>query len=372
MLLPERKSWPKRLADRKMQDRARNDPAHSRTCQRPPKTCLKIFLLAGFLVLGVSRTLSQQRTLSIQGQVHSGNGTPLPDDVTVRLEAAEEVSVTQQYVGANGKFEFDNLKGGLYRLTVTAKGYKTATQDVDMHYFASRYPNIYLLPEDTKVAAAPSSHTVASTDLAAPKKARKEYEKGLRSLQDGNSADARSHLEKAVEDYPCYARALASLGVALCMQNQFAPAETTLRKALTCDSGYLEAYIQLAILLSAQGKFAESQADLQAALGHFPGEWQLYFQLGSAEGGAGKFAEAERAFSKAESLNPALPPEFHLKVAALYMKWKQYFQARAEMQAYLAADPTGRFSAETRNMIKRLESSGMLSSTQGKTGQLPR
>lgn len=330
-------------------------------------TYLKILLFAGLLTLVVSPAVSQQRTISIQGQVHTGNGMPLPDDVTVYLGAAEEVSVTQQYVGANGKFEFDNLKNGLYRLTVTAKGYKTATQEVDMHYFASRYPNIYLLPEDTKVTAAPSSHTVASTDLAAPKKARREYEKGQRSIQDGNSAEARSHLEKAVEDYPCYARALASLGVALSMQNQLAPAETTLRKALTCDSGFLEAYIQLAILLSAQGKFAESQANLQAALGHFPGEWQLYYQLGTATGGAGKYAEAEQAFSKAESLNPALPPESHLKIAAMYIRWKQYDKARAEMQAYLAADPNGRFAAETRNMIKRLESSGMLSSTQGKT-----
>lgn len=350
-----------------MQGHAHNDPARSRTWRRPPITCLKIFLFAGLLMLEVSPALGQQRTLSIQGQVHTGNGTPLPDDVTVLLGAAEEVSVTQQYVGANGKFEFDNLKDGMYRLTVTAKGYKTVTQEVDMHYFASRYPNIYLLPEDTKVTAAPSSHTVASTDLAAPKKARKEYEKGEQSLQDGNAAEARSHLEKAVKDYPCYARALASLGVALSMQNQFAPAETTLRKALTCDSGFLEAYIQLAILLSAEGKFAESQANLQSGLGHFPGEWQLYYQLGTATGGAGKFAEAEQAFSKGESLNPALPPEFHLKVAALYIRWKQYDRARAEMQAYLAADPNGRYAAETRTMIKRLESSGMLSSKQGKT-----
>lgn len=189
--------------------------------------------------LGVSPSVSQQRMLSIQGQVHTANGSPLPLDITVRLEAAEEVSVTQQYVGANGKFEFDNLKGGLYRLTVTAKGYKTATQDVDMHYFASRYPNIYLVQQDTKETAAPSSHTVPSTDLAAPKNARKEYEKGHRSLQSGNFEEARSHLEKAVAEYPCYARALASLGVALSMQHQFAPAESALRKSMACDSGFL-------------------------------------------------------------------------------------------------------------------------------------
>ena len=347
--------------------RIRTTSANSRI----PQAAFAASLILVMIAFASPSALSQERPPSIQGQVHTADGSQLPADVTVHLEAAEGVSIALQYVGNNGKFEFSNLSEELYRITVTAKGYKTAVQEVDLHYFASRFPNIYLVPQGTKETAGPSSPTVASTDLAAPKKARKEYEKGQRFLQDGNSKEARIHLEKALDEYPCYARALASLGVALSMLNQFASAETTLRKALTCDSGFLEAYIQLAILLSAQGKFAESEANLQTALGHFPGEWQLYYQLGSAEGGAGKFAEAQQAFSKAESLNPALPPESHLKVASLFMRWKQYDKARAEMQAYLEADPNGRYAAETRDMIKRLESSGRLSSTQGKADSLP-
>ena len=85
-----------------------------------------------------------------------------------------------------------------------------------------------------------------------------------------------------------------------------------------------------------------------------------------AASGAGQFQEAEQAFLKAQSINPSLPPESHLKLADVYLGWKQYEKARAEMQAYLVAEPSGRFAGETRILMKRLESSGMLSSTQGK------
>ncbi|MBZ5516340.1 MAG: carboxypeptidase regulatory-like domain-containing protein, partial [Acidobacteriia bacterium] len=208
------------------------------------KTCLLIVFAAPAAPSG----LSQQLPVSIQGQVHTGDGSPLPNDITVRLEEAEGASMAQQFVGIDGKFEFRDLKEGLYRLRVTAEGYKTALQDVDTHWYASRYPDIYLVRQDTKETPGPPSRTVASTDLAAPKKARKAYEKGRAALQKGNSEEARRQLEKAVAEYPCFARALTSLGVARSFQGQFEPAESSLKKALECDSGYLEAYVQLAIL----------------------------------------------------------------------------------------------------------------------------
>jgi len=326
------------------------------------KTCLLIVFAAPAASSGLSQ--QQQLPFPIQGQVHTGDGSPLPNDITVHLEEAEGVSMARQFVGHNGKFEFRNLKGGLYRLRVTAKGYKTALQEVDTHqcWYGSCYENIYLVPEDTKETPGPPSRTVASTDLAAPKKARKAYEKGRAALQKGNSEEARQQLEKAVAEYPCFARALTSLGVARSVQRQFEPAESSLKKALECDSGYLEAYLQLAILLNAERKYAENIANLQTALGHFPGEWELYAQLGTAAGGAGRYSEAEQAFAKAESLNPKLPAEFHLRVAERYVSWKQYDKARAEMQAYLAAEPNGRFAEETRRTISHMESLGLVSS----------
>ena len=327
--------------------------------------CLKIAVLLNLMAPNVPTAGCQEtKGLSIQGKVRTGDGTALPSDITVRLEEAEGILVTQQFVGTDGKFEFTNLTGALYRLVVAAKGFQTVKQDVDMHFLASRYPNIYLIPLGKKESIPPSSPTVSASDFAASKKARKEYEKGHAALQRGKYVDAREHLEEAIAEDSCYARAHASLGVALSMQHLFAPAESSLKKAVACDSGFLEAYIQLALLLNIESKYAENEAHLQEGLRHFPSEWQLYYQLGIAERGVGQFDKAEDAYLKAQSINPAVPPEFHVKLADVLLRQKKYQKAYAEMQAYLRAAPNGSFAGETETLMKRLESSGLVSISQ--------
>ena len=194
-------------------------------------------------------------------------------------------------------------------MIVTAKGFQAAEFVVDMHYLASRFPSLYLVKSEKKDISSLASPTVSATDLAAPKKARREYEKGHEALQSGNYDDAREHLDKAITEAPCYARAHATLGVVLSMQHQFGPAESALRKSISCDAGFLEGHLQLGMLLNLQSKFVESEAALQAGLQHFPGEWQLYYQLGISERGLKQFDQAETAYLKAQSLNPAVPKE---------------------------------------------------------------
>ena len=337
-------------------------------------TCLKIGVLVGLMAVGTPPARCQGvKSMTIEGQVYTGDGSPLPSDITVRLEEAEGVMVAQQFVGTTGKFVFSDLGNKLFKLVVTAKGFQTATQDVDMHFLASRYPKIYLVPPDQKLVNSPTNSTsVSASDLAASKKARKEYEKGHLALQAGKYEEARDHLENAVAEDPCFARAHASLGVTFSMQNQFALAETALKKAIACDAGFLEAYIQLGILLNIENKFLENEAGLQTGIVHFPTEWQLYYQLGVAERGQGKLDKAEEAYLKAQSINSAVPAEFHVKLADVYLRRKRYEKAYAEMQAYLQADPMGRFADETKALMKRVESSGMLAHAQDKAETAPR
>ena len=332
---------------------------------------LKTSALLGLVVFGRAPAYSQQESRSIHGQVRTTDGGPLPSDVTVRLEEAESTVVAQQFVGGNGKFEFSDLTGSLYRVVVTAKGFQTASQDVDMRYLASRYPDIYLVASVQKTIGAPSASTTSATDLAAPKKAQKEYEKGDRALHGGNPEEARSHLEKAVAEYPCYARAQTTLGVALSMLRQFSPAEAAFKKSMECDSGFLQAYVQLGILLNLEGKYAENDVNLRQGLAHFPNEWQLRYQLGAAYDGLKEYEKAEEEYLKAQSINPVPPSEFHVKLADVYLKQKKFDKAYAEMQTYLRADPKGQFAEETKSLMRRMESAGVVGSAQANANQRP-
>jgi Flp pilus assembly protein TadD len=326
--------------------------------------------LLGLIALGGIAAICQNMdSRSVRGRVRMIGGGPIPDDVTVVLEQAEGVEVTRQLVGHSGTFEFPNLTGTVYRVIVTAKGFQTARWDVDMDYVASRYPDIYLVAQGQKKTDATLSSTASATDLAASRKAQNEYAKGHRALQDGNAKDARAHLEKAVAEAPCYARAQSALGVALAMQHEFAPAEAAFKKSIECDAGFVEAYIQSGILLNLEGKYADSKLNLQQGLGHFPSDWQLHYQLAVAYDGAKDYENAEEEYLKVQSINSTPPAEFHVKLADVYLKRKEFEKAYAEMQAYLRVAPNGEFADETKSLMRRMESAGVVRSSQAKANQ---
>jgi tetratricopeptide (TPR) repeat protein len=295
-----------------------------------------------------------EQALPIEGQVRTADNSPLPQDVQVRLETDRGALSGQQFVSGDGRFRFLTVQGNSYRVVVIAKGFQTVHRDVGDEWGADHSPTIYLVPSGKKNAPP----TEAATDLAAPKQARKEYEAGSRELAAGNLEQARKHLEKAVAEDPCYARAQTGLGVTLGMQHQLAAAESAFHNSIKCDGGYLEAYLQLAILLKGQKKYKECETVLEQGLRRFPGEWPLHYQLGNVKDGLGDYEAAEREFLMAQTLNAELPPEFHLRLADLYRNWKKYDKARTETETYLRADPHGPMAETARQMMQQLEASG--------------
>jgi len=295
-----------------------------------------------------------QRENSIEGQVRTGNGGELPSGIFVKLEIADNVVVAQQMVEKTGKFGFYDLREQSYQVVVTAEGYQPASAQVDMSYYASRFPTIYLTPLGPKKTPPPPPDS--TTDLAAPKKARKEYEQGHEALQAKDYAGARQHFEKAIETDPCYARALTELGVVLTLQQQLSAAETSFQKSMHCDGGFLEAYLQMGILLDIEKKYPEGETVLKQALRMAPSDWQPYYRLGALHHHAGRYKEAEDEYLKAESLSTTVPAEIHLRLADVYLKQQQYDQAYIEMQSYLRIAPDGPLADQTRSLLQQVDS----------------
>jgi tetratricopeptide (TPR) repeat protein len=291
---------------------------------------------------------------SIEGQIRVTNGGPLPSDVTVKLEIAENVVVGQQMVGATGKFAFHGLKDEYYKIIVTAQGYQPEITQVDMEYYASRYPTIYLTPLGPKKT--PHQPSESTTDLVAPKKARKEYAQGHDALEAKDLANARTHFEKAVEMDACYARALTELAVVLSLQGELSSAEAPLQKSIHCDGEFLEAYIQLGILLDIERKYSESESILQQGLRVAPSDWQPYYRLGAVHLRLGKYQAAEQEYLKAESLSAAVPAEVHVQLAEVYLQQKKYDQAYTEVQTYLRVAPDGPLAGQARSLLQQADS----------------
>lgn len=307
-----------------------------------------------------------QETVIVAGQVRSSGGHTIPSGVNLRFETAQGMLVEAQPANPDGQFEFTDLRKQFYRLTVTAQGFQTLQQDLDLSSSAGRvFINLFLRPVDGSRSerAAPG----ALSDQQAPKKARAEFAKGARALSNQKYSDARAHFEKAITQHPCYARAQTQLAITLIDLSDPIQAESTLHKSIECDPGFYEAHLVLGQLLNIQKRFAEGEKVLTEGLRLAPGSWQFYYQLGIANFGLGQYAGAREEYQKVLSLNPTPPPDYHVKVADVYLAEKAYEKAYTEMQAYLQAEPGGRFADKVRSIIQDMEAAGVLNKSKPST-----
>jgi len=150
------------------------------------------------------------------------------------------------------------------------------------------------------------------------------------------------------------------LVLALTTQRDRPHAEAALKKAIECDPDFVDAYSQLGWLFNGGKRFSESARVLQEGLRHSPSAWQFYYQLGIAHYGLGDYNRAEEEYLKAESLNPEPPAEIHVKLADVYLKKSAFDKAHSEMESYLHAEPGGRFAVKVRELMKQLESAGLV------------
>ncbi len=320
--------------------------------------CLSILFLVGIGLLTPSPAAGQ-RTVRLSGQVLTDRGQAIPSGVTITLETDSGDRVAQTPAHTDGNFEIPFLRKMHYHLIVTAEGFETAQRDIDLGYGASEFTVKITLTPLKKVKENAGS-APALTDDQAPKSARKEYERGSRALATRRLDEARKHLEKAVSEFPCYARAQADLAVVLTEQRELPGAEAALRKAVQCDPGFPDAYTLLGQLLNAERKFTESAEVLQEGLRRSPGAWQFYYQLAIAHFSLKQYSQAEEEYLKVQSLNPNPPADLHAKLADVYLKENAYNKAYAQMQAYLQAEPAGRFAAKIKVIMQQMESSGAL------------
>jgi predicted Zn-dependent protease len=137
-------------------------------------------------------------------------------------------------------------------------------------------------------------------------------------------------------------------------------AEAALRKAVQCDPGFPDADTQLGQLLNAEKKLPESADLLRDGLRRSPAVRQFYYQLATARLGLKQYGQAGEEFFKVQSLNPNAPAELHVKLADVYLKENAYDKAYAQMQAYLKAEPEGRFVPKVKAIMRQMESSGAL------------
>jgi superkiller protein 3 len=107
--------------------------------------------------------------------------------------------------------------------------------------------------------------TVSAISLAAPKDARKAYEKGLDAIKKKKAADAVKNFQKAVEIYPKYATAWYDLGRVQSQQGHAEEAKQSFEKVIEADPKYVNPYLDLS-MIAAKSQNWQEVADLTAKM----------------------------------------------------------------------------------------------------------
>jgi len=301
---------------------------------------------------------SMAREANVVGRVQTDQGA-IVKSALVRIETTEGERVAEQPVNTAGEFYFSFVPKRSYVLIVNAEGFEPYRENLDLGEGANDInKNVILTP----LGKAAQGNTIkpALSDIQAPREAKREYEKAEKAVRSHKLGEAGKHLQAAVGQYPCYARAQTDLGLLFSQQKDYKSSEAAFRTSIRCDPGYLDAYSALGALLNAERRYDEAATVLEQGLRQAPGSWLFYFQMGVAEYGLKHYDGAEQQYRKALSLTAAPAPELDAKLADVYLRKNDYPKAYAEMQDYLKADPHGALAPRIRGIMKQMESAGVL------------
>jgi len=299
-------------------------------------------------------------TCSLNGQVRTDQGVAVRNAM-VRLETPEGEMVDQRPATTAGQFFFSAIPKGFYTLMVSADGFETYRESVNMREGPDQLNvSINLTPAGKLDQGQAQTPAPALSDAAAPHEAKSEYDRAVKSIESRKYGDARKHLQAAVDRYPCYARAQTDLALVESQQKDYKSAEAAFRQSISCDPGYTDAYLNLGQLLNAAKRFDEAAQTLKEGLRQSPSSWQFRYQAGVAEYGLKHYELAQQQLEAARSLSSGGSAEIEVKLADVYLKENSFEKAYVSMQQYLRIQPDGPFASRIKTIMKQMESSGVL------------
>jgi Flp pilus assembly protein TadD len=347
------------------------------------------------------RNPMEQRPVFLQGKVMLDDGTPPPEPATIEIVCNGQPK-PQAYTDSKGHFSFqvgqannvmmdasvsntgmggfgrDNMSPGMgtfpgggssygssemgmgCELRATLAGFRS---DPVMLGRRSMFDNPDVGTIILHRLANVQGTAISFTTLAAPKDAKKSFEKAQKTLQQKNpkNADAAKDLEKAVEIYPQFAAAWNLLGEARLAMKDEDGARKAFEQSLAADTKYVNPYMRLAMLDLRAQRWA-SAADVTGRVTQLnPYLGQAHYFNAIANYNLGKMDLAEKSAREAvKSDSSSRFPMMHQLLGAILARQGDFPSAAEEFRSYLKMSPDSQQADQIRKQLTEWEGLGVI------------
>ena len=251
-----------------------------------------------------------------------------------------------------GTAVLSGLSVGNYYLDVRAPGYLPSRESIDLPVGAMQSADVGLRMEQKPAPGLPGSTTTAD-ELGVPKKARKHFEEGMKKV-DSDPQEAAKSFQKAIAEYPQFARAYAMLGACQLRLKQPDAAVQSAKKAAEIDPALSMAHTLLGKIYLQQNNVADAEAQLLEAARLDPDSWEAPYQLARCYSSTKQFDKAMASGLRAHAM-PSSPPTVHLLMVDLYSAVHDRTGALRELEEYAKADPKSPYMSAVKKRIDDLK-----------------
>jgi tetratricopeptide (TPR) repeat protein len=322
------------------------------------------FLHVFFLLLLNPSLWGQAQVGSVVGELQVARGDFPNHPVLVELQL-HRATINSAYADDQGRFGFYGLSSNVYHVVVNDDAYNPVEllANLNLTFSSVVRVQITLVPRESKKPAPVTGRVSGSNPYMVdpkeynqhfPKKAVKEFEKGLEADRDGKKDDAIRHYQKAIEIAPNFYQAHNNLGSDELSESNLQAARGEFEQVVKLNQSDAAAYFNLGNVCMLLGQLPDAQRFLEEGLRRQPESALGQFLLGSLNIRAGKLPEAEHALHKAMEIDPTMAQP-HLQLVNLLLQEGRKADAVTQLHSFLTAFPASPFSGQARQLLQRLE-----------------
>lgn len=278
--------------------------------------------------------------------------------IQVDLMTARGWIATVHIVGAEpAQFRVNN--GKTYRLKISGNGIETTTTaffEVNPLETLHR-ETVHVKPDNqaSQTQSSAGSPTISVSEMNIPKKASTEMKKGLDAYSKGDMENAAAHFEKAIAEYPRYARAYDMLGAIAMKGSDRIRAREFFSKSMQADNAFLPAYLDMARLELQDQNYAESESLLTKVIAANPSLPEATALLASTEFANKEYDKALADVERTHGLpNHEQFAEVHIMAGKVLRIQNRQGAAIAQFQLFLMEKPDSPQAASVREALATL------------------